>query len=243
MIDSAGARQVCQRQIDLEDLLPSRYIKRRRLTDEVADTIREMILIGELQTSRRFTQQQLAEMVGVSTMPIREALLRLSHDGLITANPNHSYTVTPMKKSDLQDVYWLYSTIAGELTARACRTATPEFLAELRSLNNALLAVEKGQVEEIEKANWEFHRAINYAAQAPRLLHVLRGALRLIPEHFYALLPTWAKVNKRGHEQILQAVKNRDPKAGRAAGTAHALEAGQLIIAHFSESGYWKLPA
>ncbi len=238
-----AAREQPARDYSDGQFAPTTTIKRRLLTDQVADSIRHMILVGELHPSVRFTQQELAERIGVSTMPIREALLRLSHEGLITATPNRSYAVTPMTRHDIRDIYWMHSTIAGELTERACRLVDAAFVTELRRLNQRNLeALKGGRVDEMEAANWEFHRAINHAANAPRLLHLIRGTVSLIPEHFYTLLPKWAGMSKRGHERILKAFETHDPDAARVAASTHVLDASILIIDHFSDTGYWTIP-
>jgi len=223
--------------------MPSRFVPRRRLTDEVTDTLREMILMGELEPSKKYTQNELADIVGVSTMPVREALLRLSHEGLVIAAPSRSYEIVRTTRSDIEDVYWLYAQLAGELTARACANATDELYDELVALNDRLLSLDNAPAETIENANWEFHRAINKAADAPRLVHALSRTVRLIPEYVFTVLPRWATVNKKDHVAILAAIEKRDPLAGRIAAMNHVLGTGKLVSSYFSDgTGTWDVP-
>jgi DNA-binding GntR family transcriptional regulator len=217
----------------------TRPVKRRLLTREVTDTIREMILMGTLAPEGRFTQQELATALGVSTMPVREALLKLTHDGLIAATPNRSYRVVRTTRGDIEDIYWMHATLAGELAARACGRADDALVEELRVLLGSSLA---GDPAAMEAANWEFHRAINLAARSPKLLLLLGTTLGFIPHGFYALIPEWAGVSERGHVRLLEAIEAHDPEAARSAAAEHVHQAAELLIQHFSETGYWTTP-
>ena len=94
-------------------------IAHKSMTDQVSEKLRSMILSHELAPGTRVTQADLAEMLGVSTMPIREALLRLGAEGLITASASRSFEVTAVTGRGIRDVYWVHGVLAGELAARA----------------------------------------------------------------------------------------------------------------------------
>ena len=222
-------------------LARNRPVKRRLLTQEVTDTIREMILMGTLAPESRFTQQELATDLGVSTMPIREALLKLTHDGLIAASPNRSYRVVRTTREDIEDVYWMHATLAGELAARACSRVDDVLLHELRGLLESSLAGAQDQAA-MEAANWEFHRAINLAAGSPKLLLLLGTTLGFIPHGFYALISEWGEVSERGHARLLEAFEAHDPEAARSAAAEHVHQAADLLVQHFSDTGYWTTP-
>jgi DNA-binding GntR family transcriptional regulator len=222
-----------------------RPLRRRSLSDEAADTLRDMILTGDLRPEQRLTQDELAASLSVSTMPVREALLKLAHEGLVEASPNRSFRIVRTTREDIQDIYWMHATLAGELAARACRRQAEDrgVLVRLREHQQALIdAIAADDIGGMESANWNFHREINLAAGAPRLLLMLKGTLRLIPQHFYALVKAWAPVAQTGHRAILAAFEANDPEAARLAALNHVTEAGELIIAQFTDTGYWMLP-
>jgi DNA-binding GntR family transcriptional regulator len=218
---------------------PVRPVRRRLLTAEVADTIREMILTGQLEPGSRFTQQELARALGVSTMPVREALLRLTHDGLIAASPNRSYRVERMTRADIQDIYWMHSMLAAELAARACANADDVLVGQLREvLDHNLRALELGDLNAMENGNWAFHRMINRAAGSPKLLLLLQTTLSFIPHGFYALVADWGEASERGHAQILRAIESRDVESARSASAEHVQEAADLLIKHLSKTAF-----
>ncbi|MEI7548107.1 MAG: GntR family transcriptional regulator, partial [Actinomycetota bacterium] len=143
---------------------------RRSLTQQATDALRDMILSGTLPPGERVTHDELAKRLGVSTMPVRESLLRLSYEGFIEASPNRSFRVAQMTRDDLHDVYWMHGLLQGELTARACERATPELVAELRDVMSQCSAIAPGAVTELERLNHRFHSLINIAAASPRLI-------------------------------------------------------------------------
>ena len=218
-------------------------LRRRRLADQVLVELRRMILVGELTPGGKITQDELAKLLAVSTMPVREALLRLAAEGFVEASPNRSFTVVPITQADVRDIYWMHATLAGELTSRACALAGPELGQTLKRLHEQGRAAHRaGDTTAAETANWEFHREINRAADAPKLLLMLRSSLRFIPEGFYGLVEQWAGVSDDGHADIITAISDRDPDAARAAAQAHVQSAGTLLAGFFSDTGHWTQP-
>lgn len=220
-----------------------RQLKRRTLALEVADNLRDMILTGELAPGSRATQDELARLLGVSTMPVREALLRLAAEGFVEATPNRSFTVTRTSREDVRDIYWVHSMLAGELTMRACQRVDDRLVRTLEDLAaQCAAALRAGDTNELGAANWEFHRTINRAADAPKLLIFLRSSLRFIPRSFYFHLPSWGLASEADHLAIVEAFRRREPEAARAAAKKHVRDAGEVLIQTFSTNGYWARP-
>jgi DNA-binding GntR family transcriptional regulator len=215
----------------------------RSISDQVTDTVRRMILMGELHPGEQVTQDHLAGELGVSTMPVREALLQLSHEGFIAGGRGRSFRIARTTREDIADVYWIHATLAGELTARAAERLDKDALAELTEINKQWKqAVEQRDEAGLETTNFEFHRIINRAADAPKLLRVMRNTLRMIPEHFYAMLPAWAEASTSHHNAILRALKAGSPERARKEASRHVEESGAMLIEFFDENGYWTTP-
>jgi DNA-binding GntR family transcriptional regulator len=220
-----------------------RPLKRRTLAFEVADNLREMILTGELPPGGRTTQDELARLLGVSTMPIREALLRLTAEGFVESSPNRSFTITRTSREDVRDVYWMHSMLAGELTRRACQRADDQLVQTLEDLAaRCVEALRADDTNGLGTMNWRFHRTINHAAAAPKLLIFLRSSLRFIPRSFYFHLPSWGLASEADHRAIVEAFRNRDPEGAKAAAEKHVQDAGEVLIQTFSTKGYWARP-
>lgn len=220
----------------------NRSMVRISLADQVTEAVREMILVGEFKPGQHVTHEELASQLGVSTMPVREALLRLTHEGFIVARPNRHFEVTSTTRDDIDDIYWAHALMAGELTARAARNADLDFVADLDAIQDEWEHLPRGSTSELEKLNHDFHRLINRQARSPKLILILRNTIRLIPEHFYALVPAWRDMSTSGHGQIIEAIRKGDEKAARAAAEAHVRDAGALLVQLFTDKGYWTEP-
>ena len=222
---------------------PATTAGRAPSADDAVGCLRRMILVGELPPGSRATQDELAQRLGMSTMPVRKALLQLAAEGLIEVSPRRSFRVVQTTPDDIRDVYWIQARIAGELAHRAAQVVDGDGLAELAKAHDAFSdACAAGRPADQEAANWRFHRVVNRAAASPKLLLTLRTALRFIPDDFYCLVPDWAPVSERGHRRILDALAAHDPDEARAAAEDHVRQAADLLLSSFSNKGFWRAP-
>lgn len=218
-----------------------RNLKYQKMSDEVANVLQQMIIENELEAGQRVTQDELAKMLGVSTMPIREALLKLAALGLVEASPNRSFRVVNSTKSDLLDSYWMQSILTGEMTRRACALAGASLVPELQRWLQAYSdAAEAGDAEELEKTYSSFYRTINLAANAPRLLFMLQTNLRFMPVLWYPRIEGWIPLSKAAHKEIIAAFERGDADRAAAISSEHMIAAGQLLIEYYEATDRWK---
>jgi DNA-binding GntR family transcriptional regulator len=197
------------------------------MADEVATELRRLVLSGEFEDGQRLTQEKLAKMLGVSTMPVREAFLRLAAEGLIVAEPNRSFSVAGNSIADIRDIYWVYGQIVGELAARAARVADDKMIARLTELHEAHAAAT--EYEPRFAANWEFHRLVNLAGGTPRLLLILRSTLRFFPN--LLALPGSIELASNWQRDLIKNLGQKDTEAARATSQHYARGAGELFVA------------
>jgi DNA-binding GntR family transcriptional regulator len=210
------------------------------MSDEVADVLQQMILDNRLTSGQKITQDELAKMLGVSTMPVREALLKLAAIGFVDAEPNRSFRVVNSTKEDARDSYWVHSVLAGELTRRACIAQGPALVPELqRCLTTYSAAAAADDAAGLEEAYRAFYRAINLAAQSPRLLFMLRSNLRFLPIRWYPRVEGWIPLSEAAHKKIITAFKRGDAERAATLASTHIREAGELLIAYFESTGRW----
>jgi DNA-binding GntR family transcriptional regulator len=162
-------------------------VRHRSMADTVTDRIRRLILSLELPPGERIRQAEMAKMLGVSTMPVREALLRLVAEGMVITDHNRSFTVaTTTTPQGIRDIYWVHSMLAGELSARAWDVRDANLIAVLQSQHKTYLkALKSGGHPEMFRANWDFHAAIHRAADAPAIALTMKNTLRYFPDFSY----------------------------------------------------------
>ncbi len=193
--------------------------------DLVLHEIRRSILSGELPPGQPFTVPALTEQLGVSHVPVREALRQLEAQGLVTLSPSRSATVTPLDADDLRSIYRLRITIEPELAALSAAGRTDAEIAELDGMVRATFGNVLGE------AFWEPHRRFHAKMIEPaasdwdrRMLTPLWDAseryTRLVFDPVEAP-DSFAAHRAHAHDEIVDAARTRDPDRVRAAVRKH----------------------
>lgn len=201
-----------------------------RASNKAYETIRSMILSGELQAGAQLAEEALAERCGVSRTPVRDALRRLEADLLVTRTDTHRCFVADWSISDVGDAFELRAMLEGRAARRAAERMTDAALARIRATNSALFNAINQPVPNVSgflDANRDFHSEILEAAESRRLASLL-GTLIEQPvvwrtAHHYsrdALLRSHSE-----HEELISAFARRDGAWAEATMIAHILRA------------------
>jgi len=186
-------------------------VRREQLSDEVAARLRAEIMTGALRPETFIRLDETAARLGVSITPVREALRTLRGEGMVELEPHRGHRVMPLSRADIEDIFWLQSTIAQELAATTARRITDEQIEELRRLNVALAAaVDRRDPDQIALAEFAFHRTFNRAGGRIKLAWFLLHATRYLPPQLFASDETWGAVAVASHEELIDALRNRD---------------------------------
>ena len=148
----------------------------RTVGDMVYEVLREGILTGVFQPGERLRQDQLAEAIGVSRIPVRSALLQLEADGLITFNPYRGAVVNKLSADEMREIYELRSVLEQHALRKAVGAMTPEKLAHLEKLAHELNDVQDGE-EFLARRN-DFYRELydgEHQARTVGLIERLRA--------------------------------------------------------------------
>jgi DNA-binding GntR family transcriptional regulator len=206
-------------------------ITRGRLSDDVASAIREAIFTGRLKPGDTISQTEWAETLGVSRMPIRDAIARLCAEGtlILDRRGGSRAIVTELTLQDLRDGYELSAHVLGLLAMRAADRITDDSLARLEKMNAELAqAVEGGDGGLMSRINRRFHREVNLAAGSPRLLAFVRVAEISIPHSTFEH-SGWPKRCLKDHQALTEALARRDADASASLMRAH-IDAGSRLM-------------
>jgi|TARA_B110000263_G_scaffold219717_1_gene207128 DNA-binding GntR family transcriptional regulator len=200
-----------------------------KLGETIASRLRDEIIAGEIAPNEQLRLMPLAERLGVSTTPVREALAILDRQGLVYSRLHRSFRVTEITSRDIADVYSLHSLISELLTERATRRLSAEDLDELVALDDGQQqATREGNAILAGDLNHELHRRIHLASDSSLLLRFLRETTPFVTRQRDPDVPGWAKQRTEGHGDILQAMRDSDgPLAGKLMGE-HIRRSGQL---------------
>ena len=188
----------------------------RTAQESVARRIRHLILSRTLAPGERLVQSELAEQLGVSRTPIREALHRLESDGLVKLSPHKGASVADLSISELKDIYSIRTAVEGYGAYLAARNAKDQDLVRLESLLNQMREVfEQGDRWHLLEVNRKFYSVLYARAQQPRLYAMIMKHIDLADmyrrmafaiDHYY-------RNAIADQEQLLITLKRRDSEA------------------------------
>ena len=189
-----------------------------------ARELRDRVLTGRLRPGDRLDLDRVAAEFGTSRTPVREALLELSYEGLVTVTPRSGITVVGITPEDAVDNFAVLAALAGKAAEWATHRIDDHQLGELHRLADAV-----GEGPDVVEANRRFHRAVNLAAGSPRLLTYLRQAVRAVPASYFTLFPEQGRKSRAEHAALVDAIGRGDAGAARAIAEDHVLEAGAAL--------------
>jgi DNA-binding GntR family transcriptional regulator len=128
--------------------------------------------------------------------------------------------------------------VGGELAARAALNITDDQLRELKEIQAQLEEAYAGDDQErTVRLNHEFHRAINVAADSPKLAQLMSQITRYAPESVFPTIAGWPDQSMKDHRRILSALKKHDAKLARAAMAEHLSAGARPLIDHLTARG------
>lgn len=202
------------------------------LRDVVFNTLRLAILKGELEPGERLMEIQLAERLGVSRTPIREAIRKLELEGLVLMIPRKGAEVAKISEKSLREVLEVRRSLEELAIELTCQRISEEELKELEKAKTAFAeATQKGEPMEIAESDEYFHYLIYQATANSRLVQILNN----LREQMYRYRLEYIKdADKRQilvveHEHILQAIRNRNITEAKNAVRKH-IDNQQLTI-------------
>jgi DNA-binding GntR family transcriptional regulator len=206
---------------------------RLQLGDVAAAYLRDQITSGNLPAGAPVRPETVADELGISTTPAREALQALRAEGFLDLAPRRGFTVAQLDGDDIRDMFLVQAMVAGELAARAAANVTPENVAALDAIHKDLVAAaERGDLTSLEDLNHQFHRDINLAANSPRLANVIRLVSRYAPRRFYATIAGWPETTVHDHTLVLDAIRRGDADTARREMSAHVHHAAEQLASH-----------
>ena len=177
------------------------------------EALRSAIVAGELRPGQRIRQDEVAESLGVSVAPVREALATLEQEGQVAYRPRRGYFVTELRIEDLEEIYELRQV----LEERAARAALPGLDDDalqriVAAAQDCVVAAENGNIAAELSANRRFHFAL---LDSDAQVHTMR-VIRLLwdsTEAYRALYYSSAEERRRAsdaHDRIIDAVRAKD---------------------------------
>ena len=209
----------------------------------VTDTLRQRILAGHYEQGERLVENTLSLELGVSRIPVREALRALSAEGLVRIEPRRGASVARLSPNIAREMVEVRATLEGLNAKLAAQRRDPALIQELEKvLKEGNEAVDSGQTERFVELNSRFHEVLgNIAANS-----VLQDMMRSLSERTALLFApanlNRARINWDEHAQILQAVIAGDADLAALLATRHVFSAAKAVESMQGNSGETTAP-
>ena len=209
------------------------------LRDVVFNTLRQAIITGEFAPGERLMEISLANSLGVSRTPVREAIRKLELEGLVIMIPRKGAQVAKITEKNLRDVIEIRTVLEEFATVLACERITQDGVIKLRQAHEDFIhAVEKGDILDIANKDEAFHDTIFQATNNDRLISIINN----LREQFYRYRMEYVKdIRQRSnlveeHRELLDAISTRDTVKAKQLMRAHILKQQQEVINNIQEA-------
>lgn len=194
-------------------------------------TLRADILAGALPPGEKLTETRLADRLGLSRTPIREALNRLALEGFVDRAPGAAARVAAFPADEVEQVFGIRALLESYAARRAAERATPEQIEELARLADLMEAhtppASEADLAVLSTANERFHRLVMEAAEAHRLASILSLTVQvaLVQRTYRRFSERDLIRSARHHQELVEAIAARAPDWAESVMRAHLLAA------------------
>lgn len=213
-------------------------LQRRSSGDHAARYIKRLIFDQHLRAGDRIPQDEVAQALGISRIPVREALIALEREGWITIEMHRGAFVNDFDEQAVRDHYSLFGLVYGFAARRALARD------EAGTLPARLDEVLAGLGPDDDPATaasvaLAFHDAVIDAARSPRIGTIMGGMSGLIPGNFFAMVPGSIPVEREGLTAIATAIREGDGDAATREYERMMRRHGDLVVDLFSSRGFF----
>jgi len=215
-----------------------KLLDRTTTANRAAETLRNAILSGELVAGQVVRQEVLAARLGISRIPLREALRQLEGEGFVTSVPHRGVVVEELSLEDLREI----SEVRVALETHVLRLAIPAHDAvSLKRAQAAIDAIDNAQdaIERWGELNWQFHEALYAPANRPRTLDLIR-TYHAHSERYLRIHISVLKYKEKGqqeHRQLLKAVRDKDARRAMELMRQHVANVDDMIARYLAKGG------
>lgn len=207
------------------------------LKDVAAGYIRGLIVSGDLPPGSKLAQDEIAEDLGISRLPVREALIELGEKGYVVTVPRRGVFVVQLAVDDILDHFEVVGLVFAVAARRAAAAIDDAQIQWLRDLHQAIASAESpNRMYELDR---EFVRVVNRVGSSARLRQILQSLAGAPPGAYYLAAPEWRTTETKYRKLMLAALAARDADRAAQVAQEHLQECGRLTVKVLDKRGYW----
>jgi DNA-binding GntR family transcriptional regulator len=195
--------------------------------DQAYAYVRERVISGDFAAGTRLTEWQIADALGTSRTPVREAMRRLVSDGFLRFQRNYGTFVGSFTSREIGELFETRALLEAEVAAAAARHITEAQVEQLAALQEQIeargLDLDRHNIARISPLNREFHRIISQASDSPRMVAMLTNAIEapVVQQTFSRYTAAQLQRSFQHHRELVDAFRARDSAWARDAMSCH----------------------
>jgi DNA-binding GntR family transcriptional regulator len=216
--------------------MPKKYGVKEK--DLVVSHVVNLVLTGKLRSGDRVDRNEIANDLGLSRVPIQEAVVQLEHDGILSTQYHRGAYVERFDESVVREHHELYGLLSGIASARAAVDGLPRILDQLA----ALIDVMRGSKESraFQETASQFRRVINDEYAGPRLQAAIRASQTFMPRAFWVSYLNNHNELLPFYEAETAAIHRRDPDGARAACAERSGVMARIMLGELVRRGVFR---
>jgi DNA-binding GntR family transcriptional regulator len=212
--------------------------ERKPLGQHVFDNLKQAIIRGHIAPGEWLVESHIAEMLGISRTPVREAIHKLERERLIERQPRGGFTVLGLNRADIEETFGIRSVLEGYAAGLATVKHQPRELKALeKKIEEYTYCLEKKQVNSLPEINTEFHQLLYDLSKSPQLVHMINGLRDQIFRFRQMILKNdkFAIISNQDHIQMLKFMRKRDADQVEILVREHILRGRDAILKDFGK--------
>lgn len=221
-------------------LIPVKLDSYKPLREVVFETLREAIINGVLKPGERLMEVQLAEELGVSRTPVREAIRKLELENFVVMIPHKGAYVAGISLKDIADVFEIRAALEGLAAAAAAERITDEELEELeRILVRKAEIIEANDLEKLVEVDTQFHELLYKASRNDRLVQIINNLHEQIQRFRSTTLAYPGRMREalEEHKKIVEAISERNAALAQQLAQEHIENAENSMLESLQKNG------
>ena len=212
------------------------FQERKSLGEHVFESLKHSIVRGKISPGEWLVESHIAETLGISRTPVREAIHKLEREGLIERQPRGGFTVLGLDRDDIEETFGIRSVLEGYAARLA---AVKHEATELNDLENKIdefqKALDHKKMNLLPAINTEFHDLLYSLSKSPKLINMINGLRDQIYRYREMILKEikFASTSNLDHQKMLKYIRKRDAEGAERLVRDHILRGQEMVLKEY----------
>ena len=206
---------------------------RKSLGEHVFENLRKAILRGDIAPGHRLVESRIAEALGISRTPVREAIHKLEREGVIRRRPPGGFSVVGLTREEIEETFGIRSILESYAARLAAITHREEELLPLEEkIEEFQRCLDRGDLESLAGINTAFHDLLYALSRSPKLMKMINDLRDHITRFRRVILKKkdMAKMSNDDHREMLKAIRERDAEGVEKIVREHILRGRKIAL-------------